>query len=156
MRNLFVLLATTPTPVGPSDTPSLRPGLNADQVSPGFLGFLATFFVAALLILLIVDMVRRIRRVRYRAEVAERQLDGGQDDNGQDDGDSAQPDAHGDGVDGVTGAVPFEPTAPGTPAVRSTPTPPVTPTDGSTVPDGEAVRDGSEPASDTAKDDRQQ
>ncbi|MEN9752545.1 MAG: hypothetical protein RL670_236 [Actinomycetota bacterium] len=40
--------------------------------SPGTLGFLAIFFVTAFAILLIFDMVRRIRRVRYRAEVQEK------------------------------------------------------------------------------------
>nr|WP_246279717.1 hypothetical protein [Psychromicrobium silvestre] len=54
----------------PSPTPSLKDGLTPDQVSPGFLGFLATFFVVAIMVFLIVDMVRRIRRVRYRAQVA--------------------------------------------------------------------------------------
>lgn len=54
----------------PSDSPSLKAGLSEDQVSPGLLGFLLTFFVVALTSFLIVDMVRRIRRVRYRAQVA--------------------------------------------------------------------------------------
>lgn len=57
----------TPTP---SPTPSLKDGLTTDQVSPGFLGFLATFFIVVIMVFLIVDMVRRIRRVRYRAQVA--------------------------------------------------------------------------------------
>ncbi|AJT42745.1 hypothetical protein UM93_00465 [Psychromicrobium lacuslunae] len=54
----------------PSPTPSLKDGLTTDQVSPGFLGFLATFFIVVIMVFLIVDMVRRIRRVRYRAQVA--------------------------------------------------------------------------------------
>ena len=40
--------------------------------SPGAIGFLAIFFVTVFAILLIFDMVRRIRRVRYRSEVQER------------------------------------------------------------------------------------
>ncbi|MEO0049160.1 MAG: hypothetical protein RL556_492 [Actinomycetota bacterium] len=40
--------------------------------SPGIVGFLLTFFVVAGAVLLIFDMVRRVRRVRYRAEVQER------------------------------------------------------------------------------------
>jgi hypothetical protein len=40
--------------------------------SPGTIGFLAIFFVTAFAILLIFDMVRRIRRVRYRAEIQEK------------------------------------------------------------------------------------
>lgn len=40
--------------------------------SPGVVGFLATFGMAAAAVLLIFDLVRRIRRVRYRAEISER------------------------------------------------------------------------------------
>ena len=40
--------------------------------SPGTIGFLAIFFVTAFAILLIFDMARRIRRVRYRAEIQEK------------------------------------------------------------------------------------
>jgi hypothetical protein len=39
--------------------------------SPGVVGFLATFGLAAASLLIIWDLVRRIRRVRYRAEIAE-------------------------------------------------------------------------------------
>jgi Ni/Fe-hydrogenase subunit HybB-like protein len=39
--------------------------------SPGVVGFLATFGLAAVSLLIIWDLVRRIRRVRYRAEIAE-------------------------------------------------------------------------------------
>jgi len=68
---LFLALATAPAP---TPTPSLRPGLSEDQVTPGLLGFLLTAFIVVLTALLIVDMVRRIRRVRYRAQVeAERE-----------------------------------------------------------------------------------
>jgi hypothetical protein len=45
-----------------------------NMVTPGFVGFIATFGVAAVVILLVIDMVRRIRRVNYRAQVRE-QLD---------------------------------------------------------------------------------
>ncbi|CAB4624922.1 unannotated protein [freshwater metagenome] len=40
--------------------------------SPGVIGFIATFGVAAAAVLLIFDLVRRIRRVRYRAEISEK------------------------------------------------------------------------------------
>jgi hypothetical protein len=63
---LLIALATSPAP-----SPSLRPGLSQDQVTPGLLGFLLTAFIVVLTALLIVDMVRRIRRVRYRAQVEE-------------------------------------------------------------------------------------
>ncbi|WP_041684818.1 hypothetical protein [Renibacterium salmoninarum] len=67
MLPLIMLLDATSSS---SDSSSLKPGLSADQVSPGFLGFLFTFFVVGIMAFLIVDMVRRIRRVRYRAQVA--------------------------------------------------------------------------------------
>lgn len=64
MQNLFfTLLAATPSP-----TPSVDP--SQTWYSPGTIGFIATFFVAAGAILIIFDMVRRIRSVRYRAEIA--------------------------------------------------------------------------------------
>ncbi|WP_415853463.1 hypothetical protein [Sinomonas sp. G460-2] len=68
MHDLFLALAATPDPT-PAGT--LKPGLTEDQVSPGIWGFLATAFVVILSIFLIVDMVRRLRRVRYRGEVEE-------------------------------------------------------------------------------------
>jgi hypothetical protein len=68
---LLNVLATTPAP---APSPSLRPGLSQDQVTPGLLGFLLTAFIVVLTALLIVDMVRRIRRVRYRAQVEEERL----------------------------------------------------------------------------------
>ena len=68
MHSLLIALATTPAP---APSPSLREGLSQDQVTPGLLGFLLTAFIVVLTALLIVDMVRRIRRVRYRAQVEE-------------------------------------------------------------------------------------
>ncbi|MDQ0822161.1 hypothetical protein QFZ79_004540 [Arthrobacter sp. V4I6] len=68
MHSMLIALATSPAP---APSPSLRPGLSADQVTPGLLGFLLTAFIVVLTALLIVDMVRRIRRVRYRAQVEE-------------------------------------------------------------------------------------
>ncbi|MFF1385664.1 hypothetical protein ACFVWT_19100 [Arthrobacter sp. NPDC058288] len=55
-------------PPAPGDD-GLRPGLSADQVTPGFLGFLMTAFMVVSVVLLMLSMVRRIRRVRYRAHV---------------------------------------------------------------------------------------
>ena len=55
-----MLLAVTPTPsANPAET----------FYSPGTLGFIFTFIMAGLAILLIFDMVRRMRRVRYREEI---------------------------------------------------------------------------------------
>jgi hypothetical protein len=57
------LATSLPTP---SPTPS---DFNEDTVTPGWEGFTVIFLVAVVVVLLIVDMVRRIRRVRYREEV---------------------------------------------------------------------------------------
>ncbi|MDN4615813.1 hypothetical protein P5G50_15275 [Leifsonia sp. F6_8S_P_1B] len=60
-----IWLAATPTP-----TPSGAP--DDDLVTPGVAGFVVTFLVALAAVLLALDMVRRIRRVRYRAEINEK------------------------------------------------------------------------------------
>ncbi len=55
-------------------TPSPVPAFegNEDLVTPGVVGFGVTFFVAIATVLLVIDMTRRVRRVRYRAEVQEK------------------------------------------------------------------------------------
>ena len=58
-------LATTPTP-----TPSLK--IDPNDVTPGPAGFFIIAIIAAAVFLLIFDMLRRIRRVNYRAEISER------------------------------------------------------------------------------------
>ena len=40
--------------------------------SPGTVGFLAVAFITLAAVLIVVDMVRRVRRVRYRAEIQEK------------------------------------------------------------------------------------
>jgi hypothetical protein len=65
MTILAAILAATPSP-----TPTLDPA--ETFYSPGTIGFLLTFFVAGAAVLLIFDMVRRVRRVRYRAEIQEK------------------------------------------------------------------------------------
>jgi hypothetical protein len=40
--------------------------------SPGVIGFIATFSMGGAAVLLIIDLVRRVRRVRYRAEIQEK------------------------------------------------------------------------------------
>jgi len=63
MRNLLFWLASeTPSDVVIDDT----------WYSPGVVGFLATFGVAGAAILIIFDMTRRVRRVRYRAEIVQK------------------------------------------------------------------------------------
>jgi hypothetical protein len=42
-----------------------------NQVTPGWIGFLAILFVGVATVLLIVDMTRRVRRTRYRGEIRE-------------------------------------------------------------------------------------
>lgn len=57
-----------------SNSPSLAPGSSvpADAVTPGPIGFLWMAIVVAIAILLGLDMVRRVRKVKYRQEVRER------------------------------------------------------------------------------------
>lgn len=43
-----------------------------NTVTPGIVGFLATFGVAVAVVLLIIDMVRRVRRVNLRQAVKEK------------------------------------------------------------------------------------
>jgi Ni/Fe-hydrogenase subunit HybB-like protein len=59
----IVMLASTPTP---------QPNFDENSVTPTWVGFAATFGVAAIVVLLCIDMVRRVRRVRYRGEIRER------------------------------------------------------------------------------------
>ncbi|MHA7144021.1 hypothetical protein ACX80U_04805 [Arthrobacter sp. TmT3-37] len=73
--SLSLAAATTP-----SGDPTLKPGLDPSSVTPGTLGFLATLFVVVLVIFLIRDMVKRIRRVRYTAEVEQARAERGMTD----------------------------------------------------------------------------
>jgi capsular polysaccharide biosynthesis protein len=52
----------------------LIPPIEVDPnlVTPGVVGFIATFVVGIGVLLLLLDMNRRMRRNRYRAEIAER------------------------------------------------------------------------------------
>ena len=55
----------------------LIPAIEVDpnSVTPGVVGFIVTFAVMIAVLLLVLDMVRRVRRVRYREEIAQK-LDG--------------------------------------------------------------------------------
>ncbi len=64
-----LLPAMAPNPI---DEGTLRPGLDPSQVTPGVLGFLMTLLLAVTVIFLVRDFNRRNRRLRYRAEYAER------------------------------------------------------------------------------------
>ena len=59
---ISALLAATPTPEATTDPANTF-------YSPGTIGFIATFGMAAGATFLIFDLVRRVRRVRYRAEI---------------------------------------------------------------------------------------
>ncbi|WP_298227126.1 hypothetical protein [Gryllotalpicola sp.] len=61
--HLAALLADTPVPSPSATVP------NPDSVTPGPWGFIAIAAVGIATGLLIWDMTRRVRRVRYRAEV---------------------------------------------------------------------------------------
>jgi hypothetical protein len=81
---LVGLAAAAPTP---SPTPSIPA---ADVTTPGVWGFVAFFGVAIVVLLLVIDMTRRVRRVRYRAEVNEK-LDAEQRAQAEGDGSSERP-----------------------------------------------------------------
>ena len=56
--------------IAPLEQPSLKPGLDPNQVSPGAFGFIVTFILAIAVILLFADMARRQRRLKYRFDYA--------------------------------------------------------------------------------------
>lgn len=55
-------------------TPSPSMTVDPDVVTPGFIGFAFIAVIAVVVVFLIIDMLRRIRRAGYRADVNE-QLD---------------------------------------------------------------------------------
>jgi hypothetical protein len=62
---IWTIVAASPTPApSPSD-------FDVDTVTPWVWGFVLTIAVILAVVVLIVDMVRRIRRVNYRAQVRE-------------------------------------------------------------------------------------
>ena len=63
----WVALSAAPTP-----TPTMT--VDPETVTPGVIGFVAVAVIAIAVVLLLVDMLRRVRRGRYRADVIE-QLD---------------------------------------------------------------------------------
>lgn len=81
-----------------------------NTVTPGVVGFIVTFLVMVVVLLLVLDMVRRIRRVNYRAQVRE-QLDAEEREGELDDAEAdGQPtDASGEAYDQEVGEAPDEP-----------------------------------------------
>ncbi|MFM6971831.1 MAG: hypothetical protein ACKOWH_04515 [Rhodoluna sp.] len=61
----FAITAASPSPSSSTDPANTF-------YSPGTIGFIATFGMAVGATLLIFDLVRRVRRVRYRAEIQEK------------------------------------------------------------------------------------
>ncbi|GAA4767843.1 hypothetical protein [Microbacterium gilvum] len=59
MPALAVLAAATPSPV---------PTVDPDLVTPGPLGFLTIALLVVVVFLLVADMLRRVRRAKYREE----------------------------------------------------------------------------------------
>ena len=68
LASYVIVFLADPTP---SPTPGEFTG-DENAVTPGVVGFVATAFVAVLTVLLLIDMTRRVRRVRYRAEIQEK------------------------------------------------------------------------------------
>ena len=62
LYSALIQLAATPTP---------QPDFDETSVTPGWVGFAITFGVAAIVVVLCIDLVRRVRRVRYRGEIRE-------------------------------------------------------------------------------------
>lgn len=62
--HLILLASATPSP-----SPTIPEPLS---VTPGLPGFLVIFAIALVLVVLMLDMTKRMRRIRYRAEVAAR------------------------------------------------------------------------------------
>lgn len=61
MLSVLAVATPSPSPSGPDPT----------SVSPGAWGFAAILLVAVIAVFLVWDMMRRIRRGRYRADVQE-------------------------------------------------------------------------------------
>ena len=59
-----VIFSVTPSPSPAEYDPNL--------VTPGVVGFIAIFLVAAATVLLMLDLSRRVRRTRYRGEIREK------------------------------------------------------------------------------------
>ncbi|MFT4050939.1 MAG: hypothetical protein QM677_01670 [Microbacterium sp.] len=64
-------------------TPSASATVDADLVTPGVFGFVAILVLAVAVVFLVIDMLRRIRRAGYRADINE-QLDAEQRASGGD------------------------------------------------------------------------
>lgn len=72
------VLTATPAPDGTPEPavpePTLRPGLDQTEVTPGIEGFLFTALMVAMVIIVLRLMIRSVRRVKHRSETAEEML----------------------------------------------------------------------------------
>lgn len=66
--NAFLLLAAAADPSPNPTGGTLRPGLTETDVSPGLIGFLVTFAIAAACVLLFVSLTKHLRKARRNAE----------------------------------------------------------------------------------------
>jgi hypothetical protein len=73
---LSLALLTSVLTTAHGDPLNPDPSVSADPsntfYSPGLIGFLGTFILVVGAILIIFDMVRRVRRINYRAQIQER------------------------------------------------------------------------------------
>jgi len=69
---LLTLQAQAPAPAVPE--PSLRPGLDEADITPGVVGFLFTALMVVMAIIVLRLMVRSVRRVQLRSPDAEEML----------------------------------------------------------------------------------
>lgn len=67
-RSMLVFSAVR---TGLEETPVPQPTVDPDSVTPGPFGFLVVALLVVVVILLAIDMLRRVRRMKYRAEVQE-------------------------------------------------------------------------------------
>lgn len=75
-----------------------KPDFDPNTVTPGVAGFIAIFLIIVVVVLLVMDMVRRIRRNQYRAEIGER-LDAEAAASARADGDAATDTTPSDPID---------------------------------------------------------
>ena len=71
---LTALAAASPAPVPAVPEPTLRPGLEEAEVTPGIEGFLFTALMVVMAIIVLRVMVRSVRRVQQRSPEAEAML----------------------------------------------------------------------------------
>ena len=71
---LTALAAASPAPVPAVPEPTLRPGLEEAEVTPGIEGFLFTALMVVMAIIVFRVMVRSVRRVQQRSPEAEAML----------------------------------------------------------------------------------